>query len=124
MDKCSNIEVKKLTEVNGLTLDAEMGHGHDIRSALDRLPFEEQLHLAHQIAIHSQRDSKAYDCPKIEFVTEDGRSDDGSPNGYTNLKLYRRTSGPLGPLSDKEDLLYESSLNLTTGNKTASDNDW
>jgi hypothetical protein len=109
-------------QVRELTLEAEAGHGQGLRAELDRLPFEEQIQLARQIAHLSKDDSLAFGFPEIEFVTDTSWSDASSKNGYSNLKLYRKISGDWGPLTDKEELLYQSSLNLTTGNKTASDN--
>lgn len=116
MDKCSNIHVRELT------LKAEAGYGRCLRAKLAQLPFEEQIQLAHKIAKLSKDDSAAFGFPEIEFVTEAGWGDANSKNGYSNLKLYRKISGDWGPLTDKEELLYESSLNLSTGKKTAFDN--
>ncbi len=117
MEKSSNIDVREIT------LEAEEGHGHYLKSVLAQLSFEEQLHIAQQMAHLSKDDSRAFGFPEVEFSTENGWSDDNSKNGYINLKLTRKIPGAFGPLSDKEDLLYQSSLNLTTGNKTAIEND-
>jgi hypothetical protein len=115
MEKCSNL-------VRELTSKAEAGQGHSLRAELDQLPFEEQIHLARQLAHLSKDDSAAFGFPEIELVAENGWGDANSKSGYSNLKLYRKISGEWGPLTDKKELLYESSLNLTTGSKTAIDN--
>jgi len=112
-----NIDVDKLTKA------AEAGHGHYVKSVLDQVPFEEQIHIAHQIANLSKERSTLIDCPKIEFYMEGGCGDENSANGYSNIRLYRETHRKyLGALFPKEELLYESSLNLTTGEKAAADN--
>jgi hypothetical protein len=117
MDKSSNIDVNKLER------EAEAGHGHYVGSILDQLPFEEQIHVAHEIANLSKERSAVTGCPRIEFYMEGGCGDTNSANGYSNIDLYRETHRRyLGPLLPKEELIYESSLNLTTGEKAAADN--
>jgi hypothetical protein len=116
MDKSNYAEVRELTS------RAEEGHGHALRAELDKLPFEEQIRLAHEMAHLGKDDSVVFGLPEVEFVTDTTWGDANSKNGYSNLKLYRKISGDWGPLSDKQELLYESSLNLSTGTKTSFDN--
>jgi len=113
MDRCS-------IDLNKLTREAEAGHGHYLETVLDHIPFEEQIHIAHEIAELNRERSKLTGCPKIEFFTRAGVGDANSANGYSNIQLYRETSRKgWGPLFPVEQLIYESSLNLTTGEKTA-----
>jgi hypothetical protein len=112
-------------DVDKLTKEAEAGHGHYVRSILDRLPFEEQIHIAHEMAQLSKRHNKPASCPEVEFCTGSTFGDMENPNGYTHIALLRSTPnkwfGPLLP--PKDELLYGSTLNLTTGEKTATDSD-
>jgi hypothetical protein len=104
-------------------MEAETGHGQYIRSVLEQVPFEEQIHIAHQIEHLNKSHAVLGDLPEIKFVAQNDSWDEKSKFGYSNFKLYRKIPGEgWGPF-DKEELLYESSLNLTTGNKTATDND-
>ena len=62
--------------------------------------------------------------PQIEFFMHEYRGDRNSANGYSVIQLCRKKpDGWLG-LFDKEDLIYESSLNLTTGEKAAINRDF
>jgi hypothetical protein len=116
MDR-ANIDVDKLTR------EAEAGHGRYVKSVLDQVPFEEQIHIANEIANLSKERSTLTGCPRIEFYTGGGCGDSSSANGYSNIQLYLETHRRyLGPLFPKEELIYESSLNLTTGEKVAADN--
>lgn len=111
-------------DVNRLTKEAEAGHGRYIRSVLDQLPFEEQIRIAHEMTNCSRDRSKLLGLPTIEFVMRFGSSDGNSGYGYSDARLYRLTPNKfLGMVFPKSELLYESSLNLTTGEKTAADND-
>jgi hypothetical protein len=112
-----NIDVDKLAK------EAEAGHGHYIRSMLDQVSYEEQIHIVHQMTNLSRERTKLAGCPKIEFVVPKYGSDANSGNGYSNIELYRVTPGiGGGPFFEKNELIYESSLNLTTGERTAADN--
>ncbi len=54
MDKSSNIDLRDLT------IKAEYGQGHYVRSVLDQLPCEEQIHFAHQMETRSKTDSSLF----------------------------------------------------------------
>jgi hypothetical protein len=111
-------------DVNKLTTEAEAGQGHYVRSILDQMPFEEQVHIAREIAHLSKEHNNLAGYPKIEFFIQNCCGDADSENGYINIKLYRRTPrGDLGPFFTKEELLYQNSLNLTTGKQKATDSD-
>lgn len=61
--------------------------------------------------------------PRIEFEMHIGGDDGNSSWGYSDIQLYRLTPNKFfGRLFPKAELLYESSLNLTTGEKSAADN--
>ena len=123
MDGHGHSENNRNIDVDKLTKEAEEGHGHYVKSVLDQVPFEEQIHIAHQIANLSKERSTLTGCPKIEFYMEAGCGDANSANGYSNIQLYRETHRKyVGPLFPKEELIYESSLNLSTGEKAAADN--
>ena len=109
-------------DVNKLTKEAEGGHGRYVGSMLDQLSFEEQIRIAHQIAIHSAEHSKLAGLPKVDVIVQPGRNDTQSSQGYTNLQLYREIPDEGLGIFSKEELIYESSLNLTTGEKTTTDN--
>jgi hypothetical protein len=117
MEKYSNIDVNKLTQ------EAEAGHGHYVGSILNQLPFEEQIHIAHEMTNLSRDRIDLAGLPRIELIMYSGRDDGNSGWGYSDARLYRLTPNKfLGELFPKSELLYESSLNLTTGEKTAADN--
>ena len=123
MDGHGHNENNRNIDVDKLTKEAEAGHGHYVKSMLDQIPFEEQIHIAHQMANLSKERSALTGCPRIEFVMEAECGDSNSANGYSNIQLYRETHRKyLGPLLPKEELIYESSLNLSTGEKAAADN--
>jgi hypothetical protein len=112
-----NIDVDKLTK------EAEAGHGHYIKSVLDRVPFEEQVRIANEMSNLSRDRIETARLPRIEFVMNIDNSDGNSGHGYSDIQLYRLTPNKfLGMLVPKSELLYQSSLNLTTGEKTAADN--
>jgi hypothetical protein len=117
MDKSSSIEVNKLTQ------EAEAGHGHYVGSILDQLPFEEQIHIAHQMTNLSRARIELAGLPRMELIMQSDSSDGNSGYGYSDMCLYRLTPNKfLGRLLPKSEILYESSLNLTTGEKTSVDN--
>jgi len=110
-------------DVDKLEREAVAGHGHYVKSVLDQMSFEEQIRVAHEIASLSKERSTLTGCPRIEFYVQGGCGDANSANGYSNIQLYLETHRRyLGPLLPKEELIYESSLNLTTGEKAAADN--
>ncbi len=118
MDKFNNIDVNKLTQ------EAEAGHGHFVRAALDEVSFEEKLRMAHEIVTRNKNNVKAIGYPQIEFFTQNCCADADSVNGYSNIQLYRRMPrGDWGPFFTKEELFYEDSLNLTTGEQKVTDRD-
>jgi hypothetical protein len=108
-------------DVDKLTKEAEAGHGHYVGSILDQLPFEEQISIAHQIAIRSTEHSKLADFPKVDICVRAASGDEQSAQGYSNLQVYRETSKDFG-IFPRAELIYESSLNLTTGEKITTDN--
>ncbi len=109
-------------DVDKLTKEAEAGHGRYVGSILDQLPFEEQIHFAHQVAIRSTEHSKLPGLPKVEVYVQGGSSDAQSAQGYSNLQVYREISDKSFRIFPKVELIYESSLNLTTGEKITTDN--
>jgi hypothetical protein len=110
-----NIDVGKLTK------EAEAGHGHYVGSVLDQMSFEEQIRIAHQIAICSTEHSKLAGFPKVDVCVRAASGDEQSAQGYSNLQVYRETSKDFG-IFPRAELIYESSLNLTTGEKITTDN--
>lgn len=111
-------------DVNKLEKEAEAGQGHFVRSELDQVSFEEKIRLAHEIASLSREHNKLTGFPRLEFFTQDCCADGDSENGYTKIKLYRRMPrGDWGPFFTKEELLYQDSLNLTTGEQKVTDSD-
>jgi hypothetical protein len=111
-------------DVDKLTKEAEAGHGHYLRSTLDQVSFEEQIHIARAIADLNKAHTKLTGYPKIEVFTQDATGDMYSENGYVNLKLYRKAPDRCwGQFFPRRDLIYESSLNLSTGEKIAIDTD-
>jgi hypothetical protein len=117
MDNSNHIDVNKLTQ------EAEAGHGHFVRSILGQLPFEKQIQILHEIADLSRERSVVAGLPTIEYVMQVDGDDGNSGYGYSDARLYRLTPNNfLGMLCPKKELLYESSLNLTTGEKAAADN--
>jgi len=110
-------------DVEKLTKEAEAGHGHYIKSVLDQVPFEEQVRIANEMSNLSRDRIETARLPRIEFVMNIESSDGNSGHGYSDIQLYRLTPNKfLGRLVPKSELLYQSSLNLTTGEKTAADN--
>ena len=81
-----NIDVGKLTK------EAEAGHGHYVGSILDQMSFEEQIRIAHQIAICSTEHSKLAGFPKVDVCVRAASGDEQSAQGYSNLQVYRETS--------------------------------
>ncbi len=109
-----NIDVDKLTK------EAEAGHGHYIQSVLDGVPFEEQIRIMHEMTNLSRDRSRLEGLPTIEFEMHIAPDNGNSSWGYSDIQLYRLTPNKFfGRLFPKADLLYESSLNLTTGDKAA-----
>ena len=110
-------------DIDKLTKEAEAGHGHYIRSILDSLPFEEQIRIAHEMTNLSRDRISLAGLPRIELIMNTESDDANSGFGYSDMCLYRLTPNKfLGRLFPKSEILYESSLNLTTGEKTAADN--
>jgi hypothetical protein len=110
-------------DIDKLTKEAEAGHGHYIKSMLGQVPFEEQIRIVHEMTNLSRDHIETAELPRIEFEMHIGRDDGNSSWGYSDIQLYRLTPNKfLGRLFPKAELLYESSLNLTTGEKSAADN--
>ncbi len=110
-------------DVEKLTKEAEAGHGHYIKSVLDQVPFEEQIRIVHEMNNLSRDRIETAGLPRIEFEIQIDRSDGNSGHGYSDIQLYRLTPNKFfGRLFPKAELLYESSLNLTTGEKSSADN--
>ena len=110
-------------DVDKLTKEAEAGHGQYIKSVLDQVPFEEQIRIVHEMTNLSRDRIKTAGLPRIEFEMHTSPNDGNSSWGYSDIQLYRLTPNKFfGRLFPKAELLYESSLNLTTGEKSAADN--
>jgi hypothetical protein len=125
MDGHGHSQNNRNIDVDKLTKEAEAGHGHYVRSILDQVPFEEQVKIAREIAQLNTEHNKLTGLPKIEVLTQDGSGDRYSENGYINLKLYRKAADRCwGQFFPRTDLIYESSLNLSTGEKTAIDSNF
>ena len=123
MDGHGHSQNSRNIDVDKLTKEAEAGHGHYIRSVLDQVPFEEQVRIANEMSNLSRDRIETARLPRIEFVMNSDSSDGNSGHGYSDIQLYRLTPNKfLGMLVPKSELLYQSSLNLTTGEKTAADN--
>jgi hypothetical protein len=113
-----NIDVDKLTK------EAEAGHGRYVGSILEQLPFEEQIHIAHEMEKLSKKHGNDYSLPQIEFVLYGTRHDEESRFGYDAVRLYRTIPDRhFGPLFGKSELVYENSVNLTTGAKTITESE-
>ena len=111
-------------DLNELTKEAEEGHGRYVRSVLDQIPFEEQIHIAHEVEKLNKEHTKlaGYSMPVIEFIMYGSGHDSASQNGYDAIRLYRTIPDKhLGPLFGELKMLYENSVNLTTGEKTVTD---
>jgi hypothetical protein len=109
-------------DVHKLTQEAEAGHGHYVGSILKQLSFEEQIRIAHEMTNLSRDRINVAGLPRIELIMQTESSDGNSGWGYSDMCLYRLTPNKfLGRLFPKSELLYESSLNLTTGEKSAAD---
>ena len=121
MDGHEHSQNNRNVDVDKLTKEAEAGHGHYVGSILDQLTFEEQIHLAHQVAIRSTEHSKLAGLPKVDVCVRASSGDEESAQGYSNLQVYRETSEDFG-IFPRAELIYESSLNLTTGEKIIADN--
>lgn len=111
-------------DVDKLTKEAEAGHGRYVGSILEQLPFEEQIHIAHEIEKLSKKHSNDYSLPQIDFIMYGTSRDEDSRFGYDAVRLYRRIPDKhLGPLFGRLELLYENSVNLTTGEKTVTESE-
>ena len=111
-------------DVEKLTKEAEAGHGRYVGSVLEQLPFEEQVRIAHEIENCSKKHSNDYSLPLVDFTLYSSRRDEESRNGYDAVRLYRTIPDKhLGPLFGKLELVYENSLNLTTGAKTITESE-
>lgn len=116
--KHTNINVDKLTK------EAEAGHGRYVGSVLEQLPFEEQIHIAHEIEKLSKKHSNDYSLPLVDFVLYSSSRDEESRFGYDAVRLYRTIPDKhFGPLFGKLELVYENSVNLTTGEKTITESE-
>lgn len=111
-------------DIDKLTKEAEAGHGRYVGSILEQLPFEEQIHIAHEIEKLSKKHSNDYSLPQIDFIMYGTSRDEDSRFGYDAVRLYRRIPDKhLGPLFGRLELLYENSVNLTTGEKTVTESE-
>ena len=76
-------------DVDKLTKEAEAGHGRYVGSILEQMPFEEQIHIAHEMEKLSKKHSNDYSLPQIEFVMYRTSRDEESRFGYDAVRLYR-----------------------------------
>ncbi len=102
-------------DLNKLTAEAEAGHGHFVKTALQEMSFQERIRILHKMQDQSSRQRhKQPDDSYLTFST--------ATSQYFNcacIELDRNTPHKdLFGLMDRREVVYADNLDLYTGDET------